>query len=214
MKIWDGFIRGYHWLQAGLIVGCWLTAENGEMIWHQWLAMTLLALWISRLLWGFLGSDTAKFSQFVKGPKSTLGFAGKMLRGNHPTSPGHDPLGAWMILALLLVVGLQLLSGLFATDEIFTEGPLASTVSADVATLLTQFHHLNFNVLLGLAAIHIGVVVFLQLRGESLIGPMITGKKTFAELPAQQPVVKTPWLAWIVFAIVWGGLYGWFSGGL
>ena len=214
MKIWDGFVRGYHWLQAGLIVGCWWTAEQGEMVWHQWAAMTLLALWISRVLWGLVGSDTAKFSNFVKGPIATLKFASQMLTGKHPVSVGHDPLGAWMILALLTVVGLQMLSGLFATDEIFTEGPLAASVSADVATRLTQFHHFNFNILLALAATHILVVLILQLRGESLISPMVSGKKSFAETPEVDLKMKAPWLAWVVFAVVWGGLYFWFFGGL
>ncbi len=211
MKIWDDFIRIYHWMQLMLIGACWWTAEIGELIWHQWLAMTLLALWGTRLVWGFAGSQTARFSSFLMGPKATLHFAKRLLSSNYTPSIGHDPLGAWMIIALLTVIGIQMTTGLFATDEIFVEGPLAQTVSADTSTLLTQWHHLNFNILLLLAGIHIGAVLIMQWRGHNLIKPMFNGKAEQKKSPHPPLAFRSTWWAWGLFALFWIALYGWFS---
>lgn len=211
MKIWDGFIRLYHWLQVALLGTCWWTAEIGEMIWHQWSAMTLLALWGTRLVWGVLGSQTARFASFVRGPTATIKFAKELLKGKNTHEVGHDPLGAWMIVALLLILGIQLATGLFATDEIFVEGPLAQTVSADVSTLLTQWHHLNFNILLFLAAVHIIAVLLMQRRGLNLIKPMITGKDHTKKAPTTSLTFTSAGWAWGLFAVLWLMLYFWFS---
>ena len=210
MKIWDGFVRVYHWAQVVLIAALWWTAEEGEMVWHQWLAMTLLAFWLTRLGWGLFGSETARFSSFVKPPYKAIQYGKALVQGKASHGIGHDPLGAWMIVALLLILGVQMTSGLFATDEIFVEGPLAQYVSADVATFITQIHHMNFNVLLGLAAIHIAAVLIMQWRGMNLISPMIEGRDYVRSVTQAGPEFKPVWKAWVLFAVFWIGLYIWF----
>tara|TARA_R110002167_G_scaffold39261_11_gene121388 strand:+ start:3930 stop:4571 length:642 start_codon:yes stop_codon:yes gene_type:complete len=207
MKVWDGFIRGYHWLQVMLLVACWWTAEEGEMEWHMSLAACLVALWVTRLVWGVLGSSNARFSHFVQGPQAVTHFARCLLVGKGvPRHAGHNPLGALMVVALLLLIALQWISGLFATDEIFTEGPLASWVSADTATWLTQWHHLNFNLIIGLVVLHIAAVVLHQWRGEPLVQAMVTGKRDDLR-DVQVPVLVPAWRAWGVFLLLWAVSY-------
>ncbi|WP_406663907.1 cytochrome b/b6 domain-containing protein [Gallaecimonas sp. GXIMD1310] len=207
-KVWDGFIRSYHWAQVALIGGCWWSAEQGEMVWHQWLAMTLMALWGARLYWGFFGSESARFSAFVKGPKAILAFARSMLTGKPQPMLGHNPLGAVMVLLMLLVLAGQMATGLFASDQIFTEGPLYSTVSEAVSDSLTRLHHLNFNLLLALIALHLLAVAWHSFKGEKLVPAMFTGRKP---LNATAPVMKPLWQVWLVFALLWGGLYLWWG---
>lgn len=209
MKVWDSYVRSYHWLQVGLIGGCWWSAEVGEMEWHLRLAAALAGLWISRLYWGLFGSETARFSRFVKGPGQVVAFARAMLVGKAHHGVGHNPLGALMIVALLLVIGLQLFTGLFASDEIFTDGPLVAMVSSDTVDFMTRWHHLNFNILTGLVLVHVAVVAIYATRGEPLIPAMITGlRKDLTSATA--PVMRSVWPAWLVFALVAGGCYRWF----
>ena len=170
MHLWDGFIRIFHWAQALLIPALWWTAEEGEMVWHLFLAYLLLALWLVRLLWGLWGSETARFSQFVHGPQAFVAY----LRGRAPHRPGHNPAGAYMVVALLLVTGVQLISGLFASDGIFTEGPWAA-YAGEWGEALTRLHHQNFNLLLALIAVHVVAVLVYALRGERLVPAMIHG---------------------------------------
>lgn len=210
VKVWDGFIRAFHWSQLLLLAGCWWTAEEGEMVWHQWLAMTLLALWGARLYWGLFGSESARFASFLKKPGEVWAFAKALVKGQSSPKAGHNPLGGWMVALMLLCIGLQMATGLFASDEIFTEGPLYSWVSSDTADLLTRLHHLNFNLLLGLIALHLLALVVHSLKGERLVPAMVTGRN---KALAQGPALKASWPAWLVFALLWGLLYwGWGSG--
>src|SRR5690606_20858784 len=126
VRIWDLPTRLFHWLFAASVIGAFVTVKVGGlwMDYHPRFGYTALGLLIFRLLWGLVGPRYARFSQFVKGPAATL----RYLRAPRRMA-GHNPLGAWSVLALLLAVGVQTTTGLFATDGIFTEGPLASRIS-------------------------------------------------------------------------------------
>jgi cytochrome b len=209
MKVWDSYVRSYHWLQVGLIGGCWWSAEVGEMEWHLRLAAALAGLWISRIYWGLFGSETARFGRFVKGPGAVVAFARSMLIGKAGHGVGHNPLGALMVVALLLVIGSQLFSGLFTSDEIFTDGPLVASVSSDMVDIMSRWHHLNFTILQGLVVLHIVAVTIYAFKGEPLIPAMVTGKRQ--DLPGQvPPQLRSVWSAWLVFGVSAGGVYGWF----
>lgn len=198
MKIWDGFIRVFHWAQALLIPALWWTADSGEMIWHQWLACLLLSLWLVRLLWGVLGSDTARFSQFVYPPRQLWAY----LRGAPAPRPGHNPAGGYMVVLLLLVVGLQLLTGLGASDGIFTDGPLVEWLGSSWSDRLTLWHHYFFDLLLILIVVHLLAVAVYRLRGKQLIKQMVTGgmrpdgQLRSARWPLLAVVVLFALLAW------------------
>src|SRR5690606_7188000 len=125
----------------------------------------------------------ARFSQFVKGPAATL----RYLRAPRRMA-GHNPLGAWSVLALLLAVGVQTTTGLFATDGIFTEGPLASRISGQLSDQLTAIHHANEIVILALVGLHLLAIVFYALvKRQHLTAPMLTGSAPATAFDTPQP---------------------------
>lgn len=188
IRIWDLPTRVFHWLLVALLAAAWYTAEQGPIEWHAWIGQTLLALIVYRLIWGLVGSETARFRHFVKGPKAVLGY----FRGlpSRETSPavGHNPLGGLMVIVLLGLVATQATLGLFANDDIYFDGPLRHLVSKDTSDTLTGLHHQVFDLILIAAAIHAAAAVFyLIYKRENLIGAMFTGKK---RLPPPDPRLR------------------------
>ncbi len=177
VKVWDLPIRIFHWSMVGLMALLWWSAEVGEMQWHQIFAYSLLVLIGFRLLWGFIGSDTAKFNHFVHSPKVVLSYLSQVRQQGVSVVLGHNPAGGYMVIAMITIISLQLLTGLFATDEVFTEGPLYGYVGADTGAWLTWLHKQNFNLILLLCALHILAVIVHSLKGDKLVNAMVTGYK-------------------------------------
>ncbi|WP_299002672.1 cytochrome b/b6 domain-containing protein [uncultured Shewanella sp.] len=178
IRVWDFPIRFFHWSMVGLLAGLWWTASMGEMQWHQLLGYVLLNLILCRFIWGWIGSDTARFSFFLVSPKKVLQHLQPKKR--EVPSLGHNPIGGYMVILLLLLLSIQLISGLFATDDIFTEGPLFHYVSSDTAAWFTWLHKNTFNVILTFAGVHILAVFVHLFKGDNLITAMVTGKKRMA----------------------------------
>ena len=199
MKVWDNFIRVYHWSQVILLGSLWYTAEEGLMEWHFTIAYLLMALLVTRILWGIVGSDTAKFSHFVTSPKKAISYLSTMKSGKVSHTVGHNPAGGYMVLGLLSLLALQLITGLFSNDDILSEGPLASLVSYETSGLLTSIHHQVFDVLLGFIGLHIAAVLFYRFKGINLISPMLTG---VANLTGNKPKMKHAFIAWGIFAVI------------
>ena len=172
MRVFDLAVRLFHWLQVVLIAALWFSAEQEWYGLHQTLAFVLASFLGARIIWGFVGSDTAKFSQFVP----SLARLKQYLREKQP-AVGHNPLSALMILALLLLVLLQFFSGLMTTDEVMTEGPLYSVVPDWLSGLAGSWHELGFNLLLGLVALHVGAALLHQWRGDRVVSAMWHGRK-------------------------------------
>ena len=142
------------------------------MDWHIWSGCAILTLLIFRLLWGFVGSSTARFSSFVRGPRGIAQY----WRGRW-VGIGHNPLGAVSVLALFAAVAVQVGLGLIAEDEdgIFM-GPLSRLVGTGTSDKARDFHELWFNVILALIALHLLAIAYHRLRGRKLTMPMITGR--------------------------------------
>ncbi|MCQ1059137.1 cytochrome b/b6 domain-containing protein [Photobacterium sp. DNB23_23_1] len=202
--VWDSYIRGYHWLQAFTIGGLWYTGTEGLMDWHFSLAYLLLTLLTTRLIWGVIGSETAQFRHFIRSPKIAIQYLIATVRGNHndksTSSPGHNPAGAYMVVAFMLLLVTQLSTGLFANDDIISEGPFAHLVSGETSSFLTDIHALNFNVILGAICIHLAAITLYFLRKDNLITPMLTGKKVLDG--DTLPKVVSGILAWVIFLII------------
>ncbi len=215
VRLWDLPTRLFHWLLVAGIGFSWFSGETGGnwMEWHERCGIFLLSLLIFRLVWGFMGSDTARFTQFVTSPLKALEHL-KAVKAQGANAAlfhaGHNPLGAWMVLALLGMILLQAGTGLFATDDIATEGPLAGLVGEHTTGLLTTLHHLGFKVILLLAAIHIAVVlVYRFVKRTNLIKAMVVGS---ADWPVSQPQpsglqFKPAWLGLMVFALCYAAVY-------
>lgn len=178
VKVWDLATRVFHWLLVLLIFAAWLTIENRMIELHEIIGHTLLGLIAFRLCWGLFGSTTAQFRQFITNPFSALGYlkASLSLKSKHST--GHNPAGGWMVVFMLLVIGFQIGSGLYANNDLGFSGALSDSVSKATSDTLTKLHGLNFNILVALIWLHLVAVFFYVLvKNENLIRAMFTGKK-------------------------------------
>jgi cytochrome b len=176
IRVWDLPIRLFHWLLVAGIILSFVTVKIGgnAMSWHAFSGYCVLSLIIFRILWGFIGSYHARFIHFVPSPKGLIHFLG----GKAKAGLGHNPLGALSVLALLLSVGLQAVTGLFANDDIAFEGPFAKYISSETIELLTSIHRQNEKALIILIALHLCAILYYQkFKGENLIKPMIGGDK-------------------------------------
>ncbi|HZU51261.1 MAG TPA: cytochrome b/b6 domain-containing protein [Sphingomicrobium sp.] len=194
--VWDLPVRLFHWLLAALIVFSWWSVHHHHTDWHIWSGCAILTLLIFRILWGFFGSSTSRFTGFVRGPRAV----GAYLRGEW-FGIGHNPLGALSVLALLAAVAVQVALGLVAQDEdgIYM-GPLARLVTSDQSDKARALHSAWFNVLLGLIVLHLAAIAFYKVRGIGLTRAMISGK---TDLGANLPPMRAGkwWAALICLAI-------------
>lgn len=178
-RVWDLPTRLFHWALVVLVGLSWWTAETGRDSLHLWFGYGVLFLLFFRILWGFVGSSTARFSAFVRGPRSVAEYIRNQFRW--PLA-GHAPLGALSVLALLALLLAQVGTGLFAMDEdgLFG-GPLAYLVSVGATDRITELHEELFDWLLVLIGLHVAAILLYRIAlGRNLLGPMITGK---ADLP-------------------------------
>lgn len=207
VKIWDLPTRLFHWALVILMVCLWRSAEVGEMEMHQIFAYILCSLLLFRFIWGFLGSDTSRFRHFIYHPKQIYIYLKETKKAGIKPNVGHNPLGGYMVLVLLLLLSVQFISGLFASDDVLTTGPLNYLVSDEQASMLTSLHHFNFNMLLALIAIHIAAVVVHQIKGDKVLSAMFSGKREFNnELFIDAKPIKfvSNWLALFLFILLIG----------
>ena len=205
--VWDLPVRLVHWLLAALIAFSWWSVHNHHTDWHIWSGCAILTLLIFRLLWGFVGSSTARWSSFIRGPRAVLDF----LRGGW-TGSGHTPLGAISVLALFLAVAVQVSLGLISEDEdgIYA-GPLYRLVSTDTSDKARDIHELWFNVILGFIILHVAAIIFYRVRGRHLTKPMITGRAVLD--PGSQPMRAGKWWVALICLGVAVGLVRWVIAG-
>lgn len=190
--VWDLPVRLFHWLLACLIGLSWWTAKNDQLEIHLYSGYAILTLIIFRVLWGIFGSSTARFRNFIHGPRAILAY----VRNSRAwKAVGHSPLGALSVLAMLIVLKLQIATGLLnADDDGFTEGPLSRAVSEGAAEFAHEAHDLLFDVLLVLIGLHLAAILFYHLvQRKNLVGPMLTGKAVLD--PESEPMRPGRWWA-------------------
>ena len=206
VRVWDGPTRIAHWLLVTLFGLSWWTAETGRLEWHRWSGYVLLGVLVFRILWGFVGSSTARFSQFVRGPREIVGY----LRGRWALAPGHNPLGALSVLALLVLLLAQIVLGLFAVDvDGIESGPLAIHVTFETGRLCARWHHRVFTALEVLVALHVlAVAYYVLVKKDNLVGAMFSGRRGYRSQPAE-PVMFASW-ARIVIVVAIAVAIAWF----
>lgn len=177
--VWDVWVRLCHWGVAAAVALAVFSAEQG-MAWrqvHAWSGYTVVVLVTFRLLWGIWGSETARFSQFLAGPTRVINYL-RQWRQSKGVHTGHNPLGGWASVLLLMVLFFQAGSGLFATDDILFSGPFNPWVNSGTADLFTSMHNKLSNVVIALVIVHLAALSTYRLwRGDRLVKPMITGYK-------------------------------------
>lgn len=204
--VWDLPLRVFHWLFATSIFASWYTAEVDEMEIHFWLGYFMIGLVVFRLIWGFIGPKHARFSSFLKSPPAIWGY----LKGKSPHTVGHNPLGGLMVIAMILLVGAQAATGLFATDDIIWAGPYNPSVSGETAEGLTAFHHYNFNVILGAIVLHLLAIAFYAFgKRQNLIPPMLHGHKLATLVPEHEAIASSQLLKAAIVIAVSGGAVWW-----
>jgi cytochrome b len=177
------------------------------MTYHMWSGYAILALLLFRVVWGFAGGRTSRFSAFVRPPSVVLAYAKGLFTPHSPRYLGHNPLGGWSIVAMLAALLVQAGTGLFANDDIFTEGPLYDWVTKSTSDWLTRIHEFNQWVIVALVTLHLLAVLFyLVYKRENLIWPMVTGRKRW-EAGADQPEIGSPFRAAVIAALAAGVVY-------
>lgn len=204
--VWDLPLRITHWLLVLAVLGSYVSYKLGLAYfkYHVWCGYTVLMLAAFRILWGVLGTRHARFASFVRGPAATLRHAADLARGRARRHAGHNPLGAWMVLALLGGLLAQALTGLFSNDEIASTGPLYGTVSNALSLKLTSVHRLLFDGLAVAIALHVAAVLAYQLlKKDPLIRAMFTGRKPATEVAAEELIRSSRlWLAAALVALL------------
>lgn len=196
-SVWDLPTRVVHWLLAALIVFSWWSVKNHHTDWHIWSGVAILTLLVFRLLWGFVGSSTARFSSFVRGPRTVAVY----LRGKW-TGIGHTPLGALSVVAMFIAVAVQVGLGLISQDEDgLYAGPLSGMVSLETSDAARDLHEEWFEyVIIALIALHIAAIIFYRLRGRKLTKPMITGRAVLD--PEAAPMQPAKWWVALICVVV------------
>jgi cytochrome b len=178
-----------------LVSFSWWSVHHHHTDWHIWSGCAILTLLVFRLLWGLVGSSTARFANFVRGPLALREY----LRGRW-TGIGHNPIGALSVVTLILALSVQVGLGLVSEDEDgLYMGPLAPLVNGETSDKARDLHALWFYVVLGLIGLHLIAILVYRLRGVSLTLPMITGR---ARIEAGLQPMKPGkwWVALICFA--------------
>jgi cytochrome b len=209
LRIWDGPTRIMHWLLVVLIAACWWTGIHDQLEYHLYAGYGILWIVLLRLYWGFVGSSTARFAHFVRGPWHMLDYARTLHRRDTAHSYGHNPLGAISVLVMLGVVLAVVVLGLFAVDvDGLYSGPLSSYVSFKAGRHLAHLHYRWFEYLLAVIALHLAAVAFYYVyKRQNLVFPMISGSRQVSE-PVEEDLRTVPlWRlvagAVLVSAIVW-----------
>ena len=221
VRVWDPATRLFHWALVALVAINIYTGSVGglwEMDLHMLSGQAILALVVFRVVWGVVGSRHSRFADFVRGPAAVLDYLRRLRRGGDDAPVrGHNPLGGWSVMAMLVSLLVQAGTGLYSNDDIFTEGPLAKTVSKAAGDTLTWVHNVNAKVLFVLIAVHLlAVFGYLIVKRDNLIRPMITGRKRVppertgeraGEAANDDPPFASPWRAAVILAgaaaLVW-----------
>src|SRR5580692_2317074 len=174
------------------------------MEWHFRLGLLMIGMLIFRLIWGLIGPRHARFGNFVKGPGSAL----RYLKGG-VVSVGHNPLGAGMVVLMLLLLLVQVTTGLFSTDDIAYVGPYNPSVSHSLAERLTGIHHWNFNLILAAIVLHVCAIAYYTfVKKERLVPAMFHGRKPAQQVPELEAIPSSQlWKALIVIAVGGGCVY-------
>lgn len=200
IKVWDFPTRVFHWVLVLAMAVCVYTSYNlsdrytlplspsdiSALQIHQYAGVLILALLIFRVIWGLVGSTTARFTNFIKGPKQILQY----LKASSTQTEGHNPLGALMVVALIVMLLVQVITGLFLEDNSWAWGnaPLADKISGNTRSIMANIHGNGRAVLLWFIGLHVAAVfAYLFIKRQNLIQTMFTGKRSVEKAHTTAP---------------------------
>jgi len=219
LKVWDLPTRVFHWSLVFLIGLCWYTFKIGgvaklvgklgysgfitDMDIHFWAGYGVIILVGFRLMYGLIGSTTARFTHFIKSPLATLNYLKSLFKRDTKPHAGHNPVGGLSVLALLGLSGAVGVLGLYSNDDILNDGPLLRQVGKEASDHLTYLHGYWFNILLAVVVLHVCAIFFYRFyKRDNLIKPMITGARPWPD-DLETPALKfqNPLMAILVLGI-------------
>ena len=166
IRVWDPFLRIFHWSQAALVGGAWLAAESLKGL-HEWAGYAVAGLIALRVVWGFVGPRHARFADFLRRPKVVTAYLRDMVHGREARYLGHNPAGGAMVVALLGVTATTALTGWLQITDAFWGSQRMEDIHETLATMI-----------LVLVTLHVGGVILASLRHhENLVRAMLTGTK-------------------------------------
>lgn len=206
--VWDPFLRFAHWAVVAGFAVAYLT-EDDLLTVHVWAGYVVGIVVAARIVWGFIGPQYARFSDFVYRPAAVVSYLIDLVRARAPRYLGHSPGGGAMVVALLLCLSATVVTGMALYGQEKKRGPLAGFYTAQMETglgpaaistalakdrageddqnggegnggLLGEFHEVLANVTLGLVILHVaGVLLASVVHRENLVAAMITGRKRY-----------------------------------
>lgn len=180
IKVWDKLIRFFHW---SLVLAFIISFASGDDLTelHVLIGYYILGLIIIRLVWGLVGSQYARFSEFVTSPSTAIQYVKQVIRFKAKSYIGHNPAGGWMILFMLISLTITATTGLMAYAAEESAGPLYAWVSLwpyGLQEFAEEAHEVFANFTLLLVFVHVvGVVAESFISGDNLVRAMLTGKK-------------------------------------
>jgi cytochrome b len=203
IRVWDFPTRLFHWLLVISIIAAYVSNKCGVSYfkYHLWCGYFIIVLVIFRIVWGLVGTYHSRFINFIRNPFSTFKYTRSLLKGKSANYAGHNPLGALMVVALLLGLLVQAISGLFSNDEIFNLGPLYAYVGNELSLRLTSLHRQLFYWIIGAVTLHIIAVLFhVFIKRDNIVKTMFTGKKNHHTLANDVSIKSSKiWLAVLIF---------------
>lgn len=195
--VWDAAVRLFHWLTVALVAAAYVTWRLNWMAWHAYAGDAVLGLVLFRIAWGFLGSETARFSGFLASPRAALKHLAGLLRREPDVQVGHNAAGGWMVLLLLALLLGQALTGILDNNDVADVGPLTGALPAWALDLIDTLHTLLWDTLMAAVVLHVlAIAAYAVLKRHNLSGPMLTGRKW---LPDSR---QAPRLASLALALV------------
>ena len=181
--VWDLPTRLFHWGFVVSIVGAYISGERGAIDAHEYFGLAACGLLVFRLIWGFVGHETARFKNFIKSPRLIFAYLTEILGRQTTPHAGHNPLGALAVIALLGLMGAMSVTGLWTGDDILYEAPL-TTLAPDLAAPMGAWHQRLHVLVIPLVALHgLALLVHRLWLGEKLVSRMVSGGDT-GTLPA------------------------------
>jgi len=172
IRVWDRFVRVFHWSLVLCVLANYFIIDDGELI-HQWIGYTASGFVVARIVWGFVGSRHARFSDFLPTPTRLKQHVSRVVAGEPDFHPGHNPLGALMMLALITLVLALGATGFMQTLDAFWG-----------EEWLQELHEILGSTLIGFAVLHAAAAIIMsRIEGINLIGAMITGVKARSGKP-------------------------------
>jgi len=205
INVWDLPVRIFHWSLVLLFIAAYVTNALGPNYfkYHLWCGYAVIVLVGFRIVWGLVGTYHARFINFIRSPVTTIKYAVDTLQNKEKHYAGHNPLGAIMVVVLLLTILIQALTGLFTNDEIINVGPLYAYISDELSLKLTSLHRHLFYWILGAVVLHIiAVLVHVFFKRDNILKAMFTGKKSATGIEEKSISSSRIWLAVIIVIVL------------